>query len=246
MKLPSAHSLEKLCGCVVSLLLFATGCSTRQTTRFHVAVADIDSPQPEVKFYRVTIAAKASNVKATLHTGFYDADAVRQLYGDVQKTDVKPGPKGTIGTHQFVFDDVTHQWRPMQDSQLFTIVYGADAKAIATQIKMFNESDQTGEQFGRLLAAASGGDVYVESVAAERASAQQRGRVKALSELLKTRKEAVKDGATPTEIGKVLLQAAQDTAKQLGSSVVFGNDVTNGFADAEKFYELLREQTKNK
>src|SRR6185295_4892854 len=92
---------------VFAATVVLTGCTSTQSTRFHVAVADVDVPDPELKFYRVTIRAKSSNVKATLHTGFYDANAVRQLYGEVQKGDSGIGAKGKVGTHQFVFDPAT-------------------------------------------------------------------------------------------------------------------------------------------
>src|SRR5207248_2097652 len=79
------------------------GCTSTQTTRFHVAVANIDQEDPELKFYRVTIRAKASNVSAALQTGFYDANAVRELYGEV-RTNAPSAGRNQIGTHQFLFD----------------------------------------------------------------------------------------------------------------------------------------------
>lgn len=231
-----------IAGIALGAALLFCGCSSTQSMRFHVAVADIDSPNPDLKFYRVTIRAKSSNVKASLQTGFFDANAVRQLYGQVEKREVESAASAKVGSHQFIFDPATGHWRPIEESELFTVVFGADAKAIATEIKMFAESDQTGEQFGRLLAAAAGGDSFVDSIAAERISTDQKAEVQQLAQALKTKSttDTLKDDATPDALGKVLLDAAQQTIKAIGSTATIRTDsATNGFADAEKILQNL-------
>lgn len=229
---------------VLSIAMLGTGCGSTQRMRMHVAVADVDAADPSVKFYRINIRARSSNVKSDLQTGYYDAGAVRHLYGEVKK----PAEAGTtpskVGTHQFVYNGKKKRWEPMSEDQLFTIVFGADAKAIATEIKTFAESDQTGQQMARLIAAAAGREVFIEAVAAEQLESQQRGKVKALRTALQERKseaDKLADTVTPEALGQLVLKAAQEAAKQLGSSAQFRTDTSaNGFQDAKQLYEVLK------
>lgn len=230
-------------GLATALLL--AGCGSTQKLRLHLAIAEVDRPNPEVKFYRVNIRARASNVKTSFETGYYDANALRELYGEVKKPAQATAPPPGLGTHQFVFNPRTGQWDSLAENQLFTVVFGADAKAIAAEIKTFAESDQTGQQMARLIGAASGREYYIEAVAAERGQTEQKARVTALAGALQARAaEAAKlDPAsmTPESLDQLLLRAAQAAARQLGSETQFRTDAaTNGFQDAKQLYDLLK------
>ena len=206
---------------VLAAIFIFTGCaSTHSSMRLHVAVADVDSANPEIKFYRVTIDAKSSNKKATLQTGYYDADAVRQLFGEVKKKDVASASSPRSGGHSFVFDVTSGNWRPLEESELFTIIFGADAKSLAAEIDLTASSNETGEEMGRLLAAAAGGGAFVEAVAAEKISAEQRNKVQTLANSLKNtaKAENLKDDVTADALGKALVESAQRTLEALGSS----------------------------
>jgi hypothetical protein len=226
----------------VFLSLFASGCSSTQVSRFHVAVADVNDPNPKVKFYRITIQAKASNVHATLQSGFYDANAVRQLYGEVRNSGTDSPTSDQVGVHQYVYNSFAKVWEPLEDKELFTVVYGVDAKAIASEIQAFAASDQAGTQFARLLAGASIGDTYNTVLAAEQKEAKARANVNALADALAAKKDSLDkldQNGNPGDWSKLLLEAAQEVAKQLGSSTVFRSTPTDGFKDAERFYENL-------
>lgn len=228
----------------LAVAFLAAGCGSTQRMRLHVAVADVDDPNPTIKFYRVNIRARSSNVKTDLQTGYYDANAVRKLYGEVKKP-AEPGTAPSkVGTHQFVYNGRNGRWEPMSEDQLFTVVFGADAKAIAAEIKTFAESDQTGQQMARLIAAAAGRDVFIEAVAAEQLESQQRAKVKALYTALKERKaeaDKLDDSVTPEKLGQLLLKTAQEAARQLGASTQFRTESsTNGFQDAKQLYEVLK------
>lgn len=217
----------------------------------HVAVADIDSPDPEVKFYRITIRAKSSNVKTDLQTGYFDANAVRRLYGEVKKPAESASAPSKAGTHSFYYNSRKKQWEPANDDQLFTVVFGADAKAIAAEIKTFAESDETGQQIARLMAAAAGREYYIDAVAAEQVSSQEKAKVAALATALKSSSEDAEklkpDTLTPEELSKSLLTAAQQAVEQLGSTAKLRTDhSTNGFADAKQIYELLKNSKSGK
>jgi hypothetical protein len=228
----------------LTVALLATGCGSTQRMRLHVAVADVDDPNPAIKFYRINIRARSSNVKTDLQTGYHDANAVRQLYGEVKKS-AEPGTAPSkVGTHQFVYSGKSGRWEAMNEDQLFTVIFGADAKAIATEIKTFAESDQTGQQMSRLIAAAAGRDVFIEALAAEQLETEQRAKVKTLHSALKERKaeaDKLTETVKPEELGQLLLKSAQETAKQLGASTQFRTDnSTNGFQDAKQLYEVLK------
>jgi len=245
--IPSSPPAMKSISLITALLavpLLSTGCGSTQRMRLHVAVADVDDPNPAIKFYRVNIRARSSNVKTDLQTGYYDANAVRQLYGEVKKPAEISNVPSKVGTHQFVYNSKNQRWEAMNDDQLFTVVFGADAKAIAAEIRTFAESDQTGQQMALLIAAAAGQDLLVEAVAAEQLEAEQRAKVKALNAALeecKTEADKLTDAVTPEELGQLLLKAAQNTSTLLGATAKFRTDKSNnGFQDAIQMYTALK------
>ncbi len=70
-------------------LLPMLGCCHTAEMRLYLAAADISDPTPKLKFYRVTVRGNSQFVKSYLQTGFYDAEALHLLFGEVPKTAAK-------------------------------------------------------------------------------------------------------------------------------------------------------------
>jgi hypothetical protein len=238
------------CMTLALLGLVLTGCTTQQKVRFHLAVANIDSDNPDLKFYRVTIKAKASNVKSDLQAGYYDANAVRQLYGTISTNVATPQDGSRIGTHQFVFDPATKQWSAIPDDQLFTIVYGVSAKAIAATIKAYNDSDQTGQQLASVIVAAAGRDSYMQAIGTEQLQRDERSKLSSLTSQIKDladKAAKLPSTATPKDAGAVAVQAMQDTAQQLGSSIQLdSNDLAGSLQKAQQLLDVLQSTSTGK
>lgn len=234
----------------MALGLMLTGCTTKQAMRFHLAVANIDSPNPDLKFYRVTIQTKASNVKSDLQTGFYDANAVRQLYGNVSSNAAAfaAGSRqdgSRVGMHQFLFNPETRQWVAVPENELFTVAYGANAKAVVDTIKAYNSADVAGQQFASVLAAAAGRDVYMAAISAEELRKDERAKLSALTSQLKDLSDNANKleatNTTPKQAGALVVQAMQATAQQLGSAVTLDpNDLAGSVQKAQQLLDVLQ------
>lgn len=230
---------------LLAAALLGSGCATRQVMRFHVAAADVEAPNPELKFYRITIKSKASNQKASLETGWYDARAVRELYGEVASGGVPRNQNAVPGQHRFLLNPRTGRWQPAEDSELFTIVFGTDAKAIAQTIRTYAESQETGDAFSRLLAASSGRGLHIEKIRADQLEQAGLDQLKTLVASVKVKSDEVAKlppDANPTAIGQKLLAIAQAVVASLGSDKVLRTDsVANGFADAAQQLEIVNQ-----
>jgi len=160
------------------------GCTSYQSMRLHYAVVNIDEPNPQVKFYRVTLRGYSSNVKANMNTGYYDANTLRYLYGDVQRDSgsgsatgagltALASPSSTLknnippGQVVVQFDPATRTWSQVPSTSLFTMIYGADSQALSDAIKAYAQSGKTGDTMGALFARATGGDSFDQAVTAE-------------------------------------------------------------------------------
>jgi hypothetical protein len=206
-------------------LALLSACSTHQRNQFYLAVADADdpSPTPSVKMYRITIDARSNNVKAHLQTGFYNANAVRRLFGQVESDANAPPSTTAAGTTEFLLDPATHRWSTVDPEELFTIVYGADASAIATQIQAFAQSDDTGKQLGSLLAAASGRDKFINAVAAENKANDARDTTAKLRDAFTKAADELENSAAPTpkDVQDRLVDLANQAAKAQGLTTTF-------------------------
>jgi hypothetical protein len=106
---------------------------------------------------------------------------------------------------------------------------------------MYNESDETGKQFASVLAAAAGRDSYIESIKAEDVQTEQRKKLSALLDKMKGFNDSANkldaSSAKPNDASAVVVQAMQETARQLGSSVTL--DPSDLKASLQRAQELL-------
>src|SRR5688572_23421721 len=117
---------------LIAIIGTALSCTTVQRQQLYFAAAGIDDPDPTVKYYRVTIQARSTNAEMGYNAGFHDGQAVRALFGEVDKS--------TSGSSQLsrqaVWSQDTNMWEVGND-QVYTIIFGHDASAIAEQITAF-------------------------------------------------------------------------------------------------------------
>src|SRR5262249_50191186 len=225
---------------IVTLLL--TGCSG-VWTQHYFAMVDLDDPNRDLTFYRVTINADSFLMTSQYSSGFYDADALHQLFGEVKRTDAavgKPG-SGTLqaGTLQLMCS-ARGQCEVGGANDRFTMIYGANADAIADQIGVFADSDNTGKGIAALLASSASADAFERITAAEQTTAQVRKNAAALATQLKSLTDGIAKAATPDALRKILLQAAQFASQKAGSSTIFNTgDLDKGFTEAQATYDAL-------
>lgn len=162
------------------------GCQTKNSQRLYFAAVDTDEQDPDLKLYRVTVSARSRNMKADYRSGFYNAQAVREFYGEVAPpgTGVNPAATPNAGLHTLAYDPVTHSWQLINNS-LFTIYYGADASALAKQVSLFADSMEDGKVFGKLLGAALAGRSYLEAQNADIATKAEKAKADAMATLMK-------------------------------------------------------------
>jgi|GEM_PF-7014738 len=191
----------------VFILLTATaigGC-TQSEMRYHFAAVDLDAEKPMLEFYRVTIKGDAGNSKADLQTGYYDAKALHQLFGEVSskaagdkvKTNTSSGTQ--VGTIVLQIDPASGEYRVVNQDERFTVVWGANADALAQQIGAFADAETSGEAIGGLIAQVAGRDEF-ELLYSTRAHAENRQRA---IEALATELDRIAE-----QIGKVDTSAA--------------------------------------
>ncbi|HYO09674.1 MAG TPA: hypothetical protein VER17_11940 [Tepidisphaeraceae bacterium] len=195
---------------VLTLAVAAGGCGTKANMRYYFAAADLDDPdeKPRVTFYRVTVEGESVNVRSQFQAGFYPANALHDLFGEVKKPDPPTATAGgagegastarSVGSYQLRYNPASGQWEVMNDEERFTVLYGANADAMAEQVRLFAESDETGKGVARLIAAAAGATVF-------QASEQQRQR---LADLTKAAESA---SAEFKEQAAVLNESLPDT-----------------------------------
>ena len=116
--------------------LLLGGCATSQTQTLYFAAADANEPNPTIKFYRVKIETHAFNKTTQFVPGYYDATALRALFGTV---DPSNGPNLKDNTVSFQVLKTGQLVRSGNES-LFAIFYGADAHALANQVSSLASS----------------------------------------------------------------------------------------------------------
>ena len=187
------------------------GCAYTQYQRHYFTGADIEASDPEIKFYRTTIHAKSRNTNSHIHMGMHDANAVRQLYGALPdpSVDSSAGMAGS-GPRQFRWNEATRSWQ-IVDDQVFTVIYGADATAIANQIGMFAQSLEDGDAMARLMGAAVYGDLYEEVKALEAEQTSRSDEDKTIGDGLK----AIADGLPDSGGTQAAAEAALDKSMRI-------------------------------
>lgn len=213
------------------------------STQHYFAMADLNDPNQDLTFYRLTINADSFLTTSQYSSGFYDADALHQLFGEVKKPEPaggKAGP-GTLqaGAVQLICN-AKGSCEVGGANDRFTMIYGANADAIADQIRVFAESDNTGKGIAALIAASSAADAFERITAADQNTAQVRKNAAALATQVKSLAEGIAKADTPDAIRKILLQAAQSASQKAGSSTIFNtSDLDKGFTEAQTTYDVL-------
>ncbi len=284
--------MKRLCTSHGSLTLFLAalllaGCYG-VTSQHYFAIADLDSPTRELTFYRAKVSARSFLTKSEYSAGFYDANALRQLYGEVKNPNPPPPPppdgakkgngdankgngaakgSGSAGTATTsgmrAPGSVTTSSSPLAGTlQLecdshrrckvvggandrFTLIYGANADAVAQQIQSFAENEATGKQLAALLASSTSADAFERTVAADQNTEQAKKAAAALAKELKALADKLgEDSVTKAAKGdaarRVLLQAAQDAIKRAGASTTIDKtDVETGLTQSKAAYEVL-------
>ena len=127
----------------------------------------------------------------------------------------------------------------------FTVIYGANADAVAQQIQSFADSEATGKQLAALLASSTSADVFERTVAADQNTEQAKKSAAALAKELKALVDELgKDSVTAAADGdaarRILLQAAQNAIKRAGASTTIDKtNVDTGLTQAKAAYEVL-------
>jgi len=132
--------------------------------------AAIDSAEPakgqerSLDFYRVTIEGVSGNGLTEFQTGYYDAEALHQLFGQV--SDEKNGDRTVTAQEQgdsprsgqvvVQIDPTTGKHRVVERDERFTIIWGNNADAVTQQISAFAQADSTGEALAGLIAQVAG------------------------------------------------------------------------------------------
>jgi hypothetical protein len=241
----------------------SVGCGGSAEQRYYLAAADLDddAAYPKLTFYRVTIKGDSVNTKSTFQSGLYDADALHQLFGEVKKPDQgTPAPSSSsasgaggdggaqaaaptlrAGTFLLRFDPASKRWETVDDNQRFAFIYGANADAIAEQIRLFGESETTGQQMARLFAAAAAGETFVDlEQERDRAAADAKSASALAAEFDKLVAEVAAANATPADVREALLKAAQAAAKAAGSTETFDPaDLDKAFEKAQLVHDTL-------
>lgn len=238
---------------LVACLLLA-GCATSQEMQIHLAAANVDrdDANPTVKFYRLTIKGSSTNTKSNLETGFYDAAALRTLYGDVGKEGIAGTTDRSVGSIMLRYDKDNKTWQGLPSNELFTIIYGADADSIAKAVSTYGKSQKVGEALGRLIARSAGDDQSKEAVAAEQTQADTAKDAVALAGATKTASDNLKAAAegedaaqrTPATVRAELLHLAQEVLARLGSGTNLAADDDKSFDKLRSAYEVLKDNPK--
>jgi hypothetical protein len=226
-------------GMILGILL---GCTTSDNNTIYFASANISPDKPTLTFYRVKIKGKSTLMKTDLQTGFYDANAVRALFGEVAKDTSGKNDYTGLGQYQLIFEN--GQWKVMDPQELFTIVYGTDAKALTGVIKTYAGNNKLGEQIGSLfLGAAINTEEYKRSSEAEFQADQSQKMNKTLAEDVNLIKESISTDTVKISdnLTKPLLSAAQKIANRLGCSETFDVEKPDeGFKQARDYYKTLK------
>ncbi len=215
--------------------LLCVGCVSGQSTRYYFAAADLDHDNSDLKFYRVTVKGCSVNTKSNMQTGWYDAEALHDLFGQVGA----PTKTENLGSCVMTYNGDKGEWEIQEGQKRFTVIYGANADAMADQVKLFAESNEAGAAFGSLLAASVGGRQFDEAVDSEKSASDAKVRAAATAKQLKDLSGKLDDkDLTPEKVRLILLQAAQAGAAALGSTATFDSSSADaGFTQAQATYD---------
>ncbi len=285
MRIAGGSPRQRRWNCAALLLALAcsSGCYGVSSSHYF-AMADLNAPDRELTFYRITIKASSFLTTSQYNAGFYDANALHQLFGEV-KSPTPPAPvevpkktdSGTTGSAtkgRPVPTAVTPSAPPVATptttatttnasslqagtvqlecdvkgncrvnggaNDRFTVIYGANADAVADQIRAFADSDSTGKQIASLLAASVSADVFERTAAADQMTEQAKQNAAALAKDLKSLADQIAKAKSADEARKLLLRAAQLASQRAGASTVFDvTDLDKGFAQAQATLEAL-------
>lgn len=215
--------------CVALSMIALTGCARTQS-RYYFAAADLDdsSRDPSLTFYRVTVTGESFGAKASLQQGFYSADALHQLFGEVSNTASTNSTDSTAttvklpgsnGTFRLVYDKNTGTWTSTADT-LWTVFYGANADKMAQQVQAVADSNS----IAGALTALIGGQIKPAPPAnsdvtklKQQAAAAQKSASTLADDLTNIEKE-INPNATPQQLRLNLLTAANEVMKSLGKA----------------------------
>lgn len=227
--------------------------------RFHFAAADLAEDHPHLTFYRVTVRGVSGMSTSHLLTGFYDANALHDLFGKVEspqtaatggsQTAEKPSHSGSVVVE---YDPASKSWRLVNDNERFTVFWGTNADAMAQQVGAFAEANQTGDDLAGLIAAAAGRDSFDALRNAQRAAdAKESNRADLSDELKDLKKEldalsvpaanaAIADKAKyVTDLQSIVRRAAQAALMKAGSGVVLPDPIADAMKQAKLAADAL-------
>ena len=233
----------------IVVLIGFLGCAKSEMV-FHFAAIDANpktltagnhqSPAPgdhaTLKFYRVRIKGESMNGRADLQTGFYNADALHQLFGDVSEENAKSRTNHEgFGQVIVQYDPASGQHRIIKQDQRFTVVFGSNSDAVSEQIASFASASDTGKALGSLIAASVGKE-SLDSLHTARSDAEiKQEQAQQLTQSLKGIADEI--GTLPTDdpaafsqqLRQLIRKAMQKGLRATGSNVVLS---TNDFNSA--------------
>lgn len=243
-------------------LILLSGCA-KSTMRFHFAAIEVvpsresspgdksqanaEGAKAQLRFYRVTIKGTSWNSVSKLQTGYYDAQALHQLFGQVSSDGSGTKSKSADPGEQFEqvvlqVDPVTGRCRIVQHDQRFSILFGNNADAVTQQIMAFGEAQDTGEKIASLAAAAVGRDDFEALYSARTDASERQAAAVRLAEELRKIAEKLKDTNTQmTEAGlqAELLEAMRICLTQAGSGVTLPVDFSEAITKAQGAKEAM-------
>ncbi len=236
---------QKTLVCAMLLLapgLLTAGCATSQKQVRYFAAANIDPRDSEraLTFYRLTINARSTNSETEFLAGFYDADAVRQLYGEVNPSE-QSHPMGldpNAGHYKLVFtsDGSGGRWREVPDTCLYTILYGTDASELATQIKTLASEATGNEDISALVRAVLAGD---ESLKVKKAQVDVAAVKQQTTLLYGVLTDLARDLNDDTKSASVL-EAGKKIVAALSASMGYPAPDIKTMADLQDAYSVLQ------
>lgn len=250
---------RRLAPAVLICIPAIAGC-TKSEMIYHFAAADLAEPNPHLTFYRLTIKGCSGAETSKLQTGYYDANALHELFGEVSDKNAGSGVQTSNQTHVgevlVEFDPGSNRARVVQQNERFAILFGTNADAMAQQVGAFADSDQTGDAMAALLAAAAGRDKF-DALANAKQSAEEKDLSRSrLVDALKSIKDEVNglvdppaSGATVPqgktvitldEVRKLLRNAAQSALSNAGSGATLPSKPDDAFKEASLALDALK------
>ncbi len=211
---------------VLAVLLNAAGCNQASMTSYFAA-ADLDDKEPVLKFYRVKVTGESRLSRTNLQTGFYDASALQSLFGMVKPNEAVTRKRIPNDPANVVLEvnPVTGRVRQVEQNQRFTILYGSNADAIASQISAFSQSRTTGQAMARIIGAAAGQDAYTGLISAQGNAKQAEKANEAAQKALTDAANGIKPDDDATARKRKLIQAVIASLQAAG--VIFDAPAVN-------------------